>query len=498
MAEVESNSDSQERVSGEQDYTNVVVPESARRSNFRILITFMSTVAAFGTVYVGYTARFEGLSFIQLIVAMGIATATMSLYCIGSANSGAVVGQTSAVMARSIFGKVGSRLVSLLLVISGMAFYVFTVLFVMSLLGGLVSIPSVKVVTAALALIMIVNTFFGFTGVQKFAQYVAVPVVLAWGIYATIRGLATVSGVQLASREDVAQPSTVLFIAGVIIGLSTWGNEADIFRFAKTRPQWNIPTVVVSYSVGSFVFPIMGYVLAVLSDRPDFGPSIRYFVDFTLFGATTAAFVFFLVNQVAVNDANLYVAVNGVQNFVADLPRWKRRYTVMVLGLIAAGLTFILPSLQQTLNIVTGIGATTVPTASTIMAVDIFLLPRLFSLRRPLHRVATWKETATANWPAILALVMGTAVGAFSGGLVPGTPGFGSTYFGFPALQAWLTGAVVYVVGVAVCYRRSNATHILGFPGIGEPSPVTAEDDASSRSEGAIAAEPEPDSGASS
>jgi purine-cytosine permease-like protein len=452
------------RPAAAQDFTDQVVPPAARRSDTRMFVTFLSMQATFGAVYVGYSARFEGLTFAQLITAMAIAAIAMSLYCLGSANAGAVVGQTSAVMTRGILGRLGSRLVSILLVINGLGFYVFTVLFVMSLLGGLFTIPAVKAVTVGLAFVMITNTYFGFGGVQRFAQYVAVPVVMAWGLYATIRGLATVSGPELMSHAHVSAPESVLYVSGAMVGLSTWGNEADVFRYAKTRPQWNVPTIVISYAVGSFMFPITGYVMAVLSGASGFGPSIRYFVDFTLFGMVALGFVFFLVNQAAVNDGNLYIAVNGVQNLTSDLPRWRRQYTVLILGAVAAGLTLVLPSLQQTFNIVTGIGAVTVPTASTIMAVDVFVVPRLFGLRRPMGRVAAWRQTAPANWPGVIGLVAGTAVGAFTGGLVPGIPGFQHTYLGFPAMQAWLTGALVYLAGVALVRGRADVERLLGFP----------------------------------
>jgi len=64
--------------------------------------------------------------------------------------------------------------------------------------------------------------------------------------------------------------------------------------------------------------------------------------------------------------------------------------------------------------------------------------------------------------------VCGTAVGAFTGGLVPGTAGFGHTYIGFPALQAWVTGAVVYLIGVAVVARSARAKALLGYSRIEE------------------------------
>ena len=111
----------------------------------------------------------------------------------------------------------------------------------------------------------------------------------------------------------------------------------------------------------------------------------------------------------------------------------------------------------------TGIGAVTVPVASTIMAMDIFVLPRLFGLHRPMHRVAAWNELATANWPAIVALVLGTGVGAYTAGLIPGTSGFGATYIGFPALQAWVTGAVAYLIIVALVARSPRAKELLGY-----------------------------------
>jgi len=453
------------------DYTEAVVPASARRSNFRMLLTFGSMQLVFGAVLVGYTARFEGFSLGSLIIAMAIAAATMTVYCIGSANVGAVVGQTHAVTTRGIFGTIGSALVSLLLVIDGMGFYLFTVLFVISLAQALLgTFAAVSLITAILAFVMIINNYFGFTGLQLFAQYVAVPVVALWAVYATIKVLTSVSGHALAAVPHAATPTSFFVVVGAMVGLSTWGNEPDVFRYAKAgrASWWNVPAIVIPYVVGAFLFPIMGYMIAVLSNQPDFTASIKYFANFTLFGLAGLMLVVLLVNQWAVQDGNLYIAINGAQNLLSRIPRWRRQYTVIGLGLAAAGLTFILPSLTKTFNIVTGIGAITVPVASTIMAMDVFVVPRLFGLRRPLYRVATWSELALANWPAIVALVCGTAVGAFTGGLVPGTSGFGHTYIGFPALQAWVTGAVVYLAGVAVVARGAKAKAVLGYSRIEE------------------------------
>ncbi len=466
-----SSADGVEESSLAADYTETVVPQHARRSNMRMFLTFCSMQLVFGAVLVGYDARFQGLSLGRLIIAMAIAAVTMTVYCIGSANLGAMVGQTHAVTTRSIFGTIGSAVVSLLLVIDGMAFYLFTVLFVITLGQALIgTLPAVSLITALLAVVMIFNNYFGFTGLQRFAQYVAVPVVFLWGIYATIKAFTLVSGHALSAVPHTSSPASLLVVTGAMVGLSTWGNEPDIFRYAKAgrTSRWNVPTLATAYFLGAFIFPIMGYMIATLSGQSDFSAGIKYFASFTLFGLAGLMMVVLLVNQWAVQDGNLYIAINGAQNLLSRFPRWRRQYTVVGLGLAAAALTFILPNLTKTFNIVTGIGAVTVPVASTIMAMDVFVLPRLFGLRRPLYRVASWAELAAANWPAIVALVAGTAVGAFTGGLVPGTPGFGRTYVGFPALQAWITGAVVYLIGVALVAKSRSAKALLGYSRIEE------------------------------
>jgi purine-cytosine permease-like protein len=451
------------------DYTESVVPLAKRRSNFRMFAQFLSMQATFGAVLVGYGARFQGQTLGQLMQEMAIAAVVMTLYCIGSANAGAVTGQTHSVMARSVFGILGSGLVSLLLVINGMAFYLFTVKFVMDTAGGLFTVPAVSLVMAILAFVMIVNTYFGFAGVQRFAQYIAVPVILVWALYATIKSFAIVSGDVLAAVPHVDSPAPMLLIIGNMVGLSTWGNEPDFFRYAKIGKSsaWNIPTLAVSYAVGAFLFPVMGYMVGALSNQPDFGPSIAYFVSFSMLGSAVLGITVLLVNQWAVQDGNLYIAVNGAQNVMSTIPGWRREYTVVGLGVIATALTFVLPNLQDTFNLATAIGSTTVPVASTIMAIDIFLMPKLFGVKRPMHRVASWGELGLANWPGIVAILAGAFVGVYTAGVLPF---LNSAYIGFPALQSWITGAAVYLIGVALVHKSASIRQALGFAQIGSPA----------------------------
>src|SRR5258708_12256250 len=74
--------------------------------------------------------------------------------------------------------------------------------------------------------------------------------------------------------------------------------------------------------------------MADLSSASNLGATIQFFTKFSLFGLTALAVVVFTINIFALNDANLYEAVNAVQNFL----RGRRRIeTIIALGIIGAG-----------------------------------------------------------------------------------------------------------------------------------------------------------------
>ena len=72
------------------DYTESVVPEAKRRSNFRMLAQFLSMQAVFGTVLVGYGARFQGLTLFRARRRNVNRGRCHEHLFIGSANAGAV------------------------------------------------------------------------------------------------------------------------------------------------------------------------------------------------------------------------------------------------------------------------------------------------------------------------------------------------------------------------------------------------------------------------
>jgi purine-cytosine permease-like protein len=451
-------------IASSNDYTTGIVPMEKRRTRTTMTLLWLSLMASVSLMYAGFLARSQGLSLTDMIVAGVIAALAIGAYGFGATNLGNYSGQTHTLLTRAIYGRYGSPLVSFLLILMGIGWYGFQAFFLALITQGLFGWDNVTLVSVIFAVVMVFNNLFGFRGVAAYARFIAAPLLLAWGMWALLKGLVTVPGGTLFSSPGGSATTTVMVIVGLLVGSASWGNEPDIFRYAKPRKWENIPALVIGYPVGVLVFPIAGYLMALLSNSTDFGAIIKYFVDFSLFGLTGLAIVVFFVNQFALNDGNLYEAVNAMQNIFGSIRGWRRVYSVVILGVIGAVVAAEMTSLQNNFFIVAGISGIFVPTATTIMFTDYFVVPRLFGIRRPTEKVTPWNATATMNYIGVVALVIALVIGAYTGGLIPGIAGFGTTNIGFPTLQSWIIGAGLYVAGVAVFQKSPSLYMLLGFP----------------------------------
>jgi purine-cytosine permease-like protein len=130
---------------------------------------------------------------------------------------------------------------------------------------------------------------------------------------------------------------------------------------------------------------------------------MRFFTHFSLFGLTWLAVVVFTINLVALNDANLYEAVNAVHNFLRGR---YRAQTVAGLGIIGAVIAVFMQrssSLQNNFFIVANMCAVFLPCATLVMAVDVFMLRYVSGCERKsgeygaARAVVSWAEASAGN-----------------------------------------------------------------------------------------------------
>ena len=112
-----------------------------------------------------------------------------------------------------------------------------------------------------------------------------------------------------------------------------FGNEPDIFRYARRTKSHNLMPLGVGYGLGLLVFPVAGYLMAELSHATTLGQTMHFFIKFSLFGLTALGVIVFSVSVFALNDANLYEGVNAVQNVLKGR---RRAESVIALGIVGA------------------------------------------------------------------------------------------------------------------------------------------------------------------
>jgi purine-cytosine permease-like protein len=437
------------------------VPLSQRRSRYHFLALWTTLAAGFTFLFLGFQYHDAGYSFGRAISAGALGGLAYLVYALPAAYLGSSTGQTHALLTRSIFGRVGSVLVSLLLIGVAAGWTAFAFNLLATLFDGLFGWGHVVLISVGLAVVGIANNLFGFTGIAAFARYVVAPVMVIWVLYLVIKGFATIPSGSLGGGGEQTLP----FLTGVgtAIGSVMWGNEPDTWRYGKPRFSWPVPVLVAAVAVGLVLFVAGGWIMAQLSGNGqyDFGPAYRYTVEFSLFGALWLGALVAAGLVVAINDGNYYEMINGGQNLVGQVRGWPRWATCLIMAGIAALFTWWFPHLENGFFTVAGWSSIALPCVTVVMCVDRFLLPVWFGRTRAVEPIPSWREAGLANWPAIVAVLVALLFGAWGLDLLPGQESAPS--LGLVPVEAWLLAGVIYAGLAAVVVRIPSATSVLGY-----------------------------------
>lgn len=451
-----------------------IVPLTARRGTWTHHVPLWLTLyAGFAYMSLGSELWSFGYTLRQVLLMTAISGTCYLLYAIPAAYLGAWRGQTHALMSRSVFGRYGSILVSLLVLVTPLGWVGYQAGILADIWNGLFGWGPVVPIAIAVAVFGIANNILGFTGIAAFARWIASPLILVWVIWMVFRTVTGTSGDVLASHlttDSNGQPLAVMPLAlGIVmsLGFATYGNEPDLFRYAKPKVGAIVPPLFIGLLVGQFLFPMAGWIIAARIQDASLGAGVAEAVKFSLGGLAVVAFFLVTPTEIAINDANYYESLNAGQNLFGGWSRWKRIYTCIGIAIGGGVMAWWVPqSIDNFFRAVTFL-AVTVPTATVIMYIDQLVLPKLLGIDRHLERVPSWNQAAVANWPAIVALVVGIAYGSYGSGILPGQDGYPLANFGITGVipvEAWILSAVVYIGLTAVFARGTAREKVLGFP----------------------------------
>jgi purine-cytosine permease-like protein len=424
-----------------------IVPQAERRRRWHFTAFWTTLAANFSFLFLGSALYDGGFDFIATVGITVLGCSLYIAYALFASYLGSRSGQTHGLLTRSIFGGVGSWVVSAFLVIAPLGWVGFTAGLLAQTWEGLYGGDHLETLTVVLAVIMIINNLLGFTGISAFARYLVAPLTILWVSYFVARALIVDGG---ALGEGSPHGSLPFWAAvGSVIGFAMWGNEPDVWRYGKPKMLWPLPSYVFAYS-WFVLFVTAGWIMSRLSESTDFGVQVHFIADYSLFGASGLALFVATVSLFAVNDGNYYESINAGQNLIGAWSRWRRPMTCVVVA-VGGGVAAYVVNFEFVDGWfkVAGFLAITAPAATVIMVVDQLVLPRLFGIRRPLRPIPAWDEVGLANWPAIVALLVAVGYGAYASSLLSSTA-IEKRYWGPVPLTVWVIAALLYLTLVAV------------------------------------------------
>ena len=457
--------------------TTGVVPATKRRPLYHFVALWVTFTAGFTYLFLGFQYHDAGYSLWRSVSAGALGGLCYLAYALPAAYLGSRTGQTHALLTRSVFGQLGSALVSLLLVGVAAGWIAFAFNLLANLYDGLFSWGHIVTISVVLAVLGIVNNLIGFTGITAFARYLVAPLMIVWVVYLVVKGLTGIPGSVLSASPASAGPLPYVTAVGTAIGSVMWGNEPDTWRYGRPRFWWPTLPYLLGIATGLVLFVAGGWMMAQLSGagRFDFGPAYRYTVQYSLFGALWLGAIVATVLQVAINDGNYYEMVNGGQNVVGHLRGWRRWYTCLLVAAVAAVFTGLFPHVENGFFTVAGWSSIALPCATVVMCVDQFLLPRVLGVTRPVVPIPAWRAARLANWPGVVSVLAAVLFGAWGLGLLPGQHTAPSV--GLVPVQAWALAGVLYLALAAGTARLAGHQAVLGFARTPAPAAATAGQD---------------------
>ena len=442
-----------------------IVPLTHRRPMWHFLGLWTTFVAGFSYMFLGFEIHDGGHSLGATVGITVVGYAIYVAYAMFASYLGSRTGQTHALLTRSVFGLAGSWIVSAFILVAPLGWVAYQANLLVVLWDGFYGWGAIFTLTLLVAGLMIFNNLLGFTGISVFARYLVTPILILWCIYMIVKGFVADGGHFHGTPSGSGLPFWVAVVA--VIGFSMWGNEPDFWRYGKPRFQWPLPTYLFA-GLWFTLFTVAGWMMDQLAKaNGDDAAIFRYTVHYSLFGAFWLAWIIATVSQVAINDGNYYESVNAGQNLLGSWRRWRRPFTCLLVaggGVIAADLVNF-HFLNGWFKVASFL-AVTVPSATVIMFVDHFMLPRVFRISRPLMQVPAWENAGLINWPATVALlgavffgVTGTA--SWPHGWLESTP---PNSWGPVPLEAWAIAGVGYLALVAVARAVGPVRGQLGFP----------------------------------
>jgi purine-cytosine permease-like protein len=441
-----------------------IVPLGRRRKLYSMAALWLTMNCGFGEVFIGFNYQQAGFTLAKSFLVSVAGIVLYFCYAMPAAYIGSRSGQTHSLLARAVFGKWGAFVVAACLLVMGTGFVGFQSYTTAQIFEGLFGWKSLMLVGLVVTVACITNNVIGFSGVVAWARYVVTPIVILWIAYMMIKAFGTEPSSVLGAHPKAVISMTTLQGIMAILGVCVWGDEPDFWRYGKPSFWWAGWGYAVGLILGDLLFTLAGWVMAQLAITSggdgSFANSVSFTTQYSLFGLVWLAFIVSVVSQMAAQDGNYYAAINALQALFGEIRHWSRLYSCALAVAVGCLATWFVIRGGNTWLDVVNFGAAAVPSATVIMVLDHYVVPRWFRLSRSLEHVPSLSDAGAVNVAAIVAMLPAIVIGTVGAGTITW---FGYHYWFLPGPLSWVSAGAVYLIGMALIARSPHALRLAGF-----------------------------------
>ncbi len=384
------------------DYSLQRVPQSAQQSTLDIALVRRGVTVSSSDLLFGYTIGLFFGFWQALLIALGysalVAGASMLIGYIG------VRERTSfALSSRFIFGRDGSRLVSLVMAVIIAGFYGYILGITVDVFPGHTNPAILGLYSVVLGAIFLVISALGFAGGLKWASRIGVPLMIVLVVIADIAAVHHAGGLHAIAAITPKLAGKMALATMIGLGVSKWMAGAiispDLMRFGKNG--WTVvSTSIAEFVVGNFGFNLLGLILGLSLGASDLGKA------FGLLGISALATVAFIVQSITVEMNELYAASLAVSNALG-IGRVATNIAVGIIGIAIGYYGVAHGIIGAFLGWIGDIGYA-LPALAGVMIADYFVVRRL---RYP----EGLEGVAAVNWRAVAAFLLTIAINLYLG-----------------------------------------------------------------------------------
>lgn len=392
------------------DFTFEAVPKKSRKGFLSIFFIMLGFTFFSASMSVGAKLG-NGLDLRSFISSCVIGGLILSVYTGLLAYIAGETGLSFDLLARKSFGKIGSKLASILIGFTQIGWFGVGVAMFAVPTAEVLNIPPLVIIAIA-GILMTVTAYYGIKGME-IVSYISVPLIAALGIYSIF--LVTKGGAGLGDIFAKSSGKLSLFSGiGLVIGSFISGGTAtpNFARFSRSKKAAVISTVIAFFFGNTLMFAF-GAVGGAFTGKDDI------FYVMIAQGLTLAAIIVLGANIWTTNNNALYTGALGLSNITGK----KKKPMVIVSGLVGT-----LSALWLYYNFVGWLSFlnASLPPIGGIIILDFFL-------NRKSYKDSSRDSGEKINWAA----AAGVLLGALAGNFVP---------FGISSINAMAVACLIYFI----------------------------------------------------